>query len=205
MATFPTDRLERIELALGRALERLPGEVRAKLSELQSPDSLLGFALVVGVWGGLQLTPLGVPADLILSAWGALALGASGYQLVVASVEASEAQTDGALNQAATKIANAIVDIGADLIAAILGNALFGQVKRLAKVIRPKLGKAPIQKLALPEPVAAAGVGVGAVNAAPVVGSAAMSILKYGLPVAGGVAVLIALASRRSARRRSRP
>lgn len=199
---IPADKLGRIELALSRALTFLPDEAKAKLSELSSPDSLLGFAIVLGVWGGLQLTPLGVPADLVLSAWGALNLGKAGYELVMAGVAASDAEDEPKMALASKRLAKALVEIGIDVIASVIANPLFKQVRSLAKAIRPKLASTPVAKLPIPESVAAVGAGAGVVNAAPVVGSAAISILKFGLPVAGGVALLIALLSRRAVRRR---
>jgi len=200
MATIPTDRLGRIELALSRAINQLPSEARQKLSELSSPDSILGFAIVLGVWGGLQLTPFGVPSDLVLSAWGALNLGRAGYELVSAGVSASDADSEDKIAQASARISRAIVEIGIDVIASIIANPLFKQVRTLAKAVRPKLGSSPIAKLPIPESVALAGAGAGVVTAAPVIGSGAMKVIKYGLPAAGAVAVVIALLSRRAGR-----
>jgi hypothetical protein len=203
--------MERIAEALRRALALLPAAAQAKLKELAEPDSLLGFAIVLGVWGGLQLTPFGVAADLLLSAWGALSLGKAGVELVTAAIQAGEADTDEKLNASAKRIAEALSQIGIELIASVIANPVFKTVRAAAKAARPRIAGKIIarepskieivaERMAAKLPTA----GAGAVDAAPKVGKAASQFLKVAIPLglgAGLLAVLLARSGTRKVRR----
>ncbi len=195
---FPENRLERIELALKRAVELLPTAARAQLAELADPETIFGFAVVLGVWGGLQLTPLGVVADTVLAAYGALSLGADGLELIRAGIEASEATSDAALEKAAQRLSKALVSVGVDVIAGAVANPLFKQVKKLAGGLRSALKTTKIERAApsVAGVVTTAAVGVGAVKAAPKVGSAVTSFLKVAIPWAVVVLLLAALSGK---------
>ena len=199
--------LEWLEEGLSRAIALLPSEGRAKLKELSDPTSLLGFAIVLGVWGGLQLTPLGVAADVILGIWGSIAIGADAVELVAASIEASEADTEAKMVKASKRLAAAIVEVGIDTIALLVGNPLFKQLRKMAETIRPAVKGAKIARSVSPiaeVATKAANVtgGAGAVVAAPVVGNAALTVLKIGLPIAGALALFAVLSARKTTRRR---
>jgi hypothetical protein len=203
--------MERIAEALKRALALLPAAAQTKLRELAEPDSLLGFAIVLGVWGGLQLTPFGVAADLVLTAWGALELGKQGVDLVLAAVSAGEADTEEKLDAAAKRLAAALTAIGIDLIASVIANPLFKTVRAAAKAARPKLagkviGREPSKIGAVAEGLAGKlpTAGAGVVAAAPAAGKAASRFLKVAIPLglgAGLLAVLLARSGTRKVRR----
>lgn len=195
MSSFPDNRLERIELALSKAVKLLPADARTKLAALADPETIFGFAVVLGVWGGLQLTPLGPVADAVLAAYGTLELGADGLELIRAGIEASEATSEAALDKAAQRLSKALVSVGVDLIAGAIANPLFKQIKNIAKGLRSTLKAAKIERAApaLPGVVTTAAAGVGAVNAAPKVGSAATTFLKVAIPSAGLLLLLAVL------------
>ncbi len=203
--------MERIAEALRRALALLPAAAQAKLKELAEPDSLLGFAIVLGVWGGLQLTPFGVAADLLLSAWGALSLGKAGVELVTAAIQASEADSEEKLNASAKRIAEALSQIGIELIASVIANPVFKTVRAAAKAARPRIAgkiiaREPSKIEIVAERMAATlpTAGAGAVDAAPKVGKAASQFLKVAIPLglgAGLLAVLLARSGTRKVRR----
>lgn len=195
----PANNLERIEEGLRRSLRLLPGDARAKLAELAEPETLLGFAIVLGVWGGLQLTPLGIASDLLLAAWGYMNLGRDGYELVMAGVAASDAADDPTMDAAAARLSKAIVAVGVDVIAAAVANPVFKSIRAVAGKVRGALPGAKIIRGPLPQAIASAGAGVGTVQAAPPVGKAAAGFLKIALPVAGGLALLGVLLARRGA------
>lgn len=205
MATFPENRLDRIEAALGKAIKLMPADARAKLGELSDPENLLGFAVVLGVWGGLQLTPLGAVTDTILAAYGALSLGADGIELVRAGIEASDATDESMLDKAAARLSKAILAVGVDAIAAAIANPLFRGVRKAASGLRNVIkGGAKIERVASPIPgVMTAVSGVGAVTAAPKVGGAVGTVLKVAIPTATALLLLSVLLSRRSARKGS--
>lgn len=199
--------MERIAEALKRALALLPEAAQAKLKELAEPDSLLGFAIVLGVWGGLQLTPFGVAADLVLTAWGALELGRRGVELVAAAVSAGEADTEEKLDAAAKRLAAALTAIGIDLIASVIANPLFKTVRAAAKAARPRLagkviGREPSKITAVAEGLAKLPTaGAGVVTAAPPVGKAATKFLKVAIPVGLGAGLLAVLLARNGMRK----
>jgi hypothetical protein len=195
----PANSLERIEEGLRRSLRLLPGDARAKLSELAEPETLLGFAIVLGVWGGLQLTPLGIASDLLLSAWGYLNLGRDGYELVMSAVAASDASDDSTMDAAAARLSKAIVAVGVDVIAAAVANPIFKSIRTVAGKIRGSLPKTKLLRGPIPEVIASAGAGMGTAKAAPPVGKAAVGFLKFALPVAGGLALLGVILARRGA------
>ena len=205
---IPSGSIDRIELALTKALALLPGDARAKLSALTDPSTLLGFAVVLGVWGGLQLTPFGVAADALLSAWGLLSLGAAAVELVRAAMAAAESETETQLDASAARLSKALIEVGIDLIAMVIANPVFKAVKKGAEAVRGTLkgaqvvrGTSPIAEIASAPPVVA---GTGVVNAAPVVGSGVVKVLKIGIPVVAGLgllAVLLARSGERKARR----
>lgn len=204
MASFPENRLDRIEAALKRAVELLPAAAREKLRELTDPETIFGFAVVLGVWGGLQLTPLGGLADVILTAYGALSLGADGIELIRAGIEASEATNQAALEKAAQRLSKALVAVGVDVIATAISSSVFKSVKKLASSLKNGLREAKIERAASAVPGVAtpAMAGVGAVNAAPKVGSAAVTFLKFAVPSAGVVLLLVALLGRKTVRKK---
>lgn len=190
---FPENRLERIELALKRAVELLPTAARAQLAELADPETIFGFAVVLGVWGGLQLTPLGTVADVVLAAYGALSLGADGLELIRAGIEASEATSDAALEKAAQRLSKSLVSVGVDVIAGAVANPLFKQVKKLAGGLRSALKTTKIERAAPSvSGVVIAAAAVGAVKAAPKVRSALIAYLKVAIP---GAVILLLLAA----------
>ncbi len=203
MASFPENRLERIEEALSRALEKMPADARAKLKELSDPENILGLAVVLGIWGGLQLTPVGAVADTVLAAYGALSLGQDGIEMIGAAIEASDATDDALLDKAAARLSKAIVAVGVDAIAAAVANPLFKGVRKIASAAKGALKGAKIERGAskIPGVAKTALAGAGAVAAAPAVGSAVGTVLKVAIPAAGVMLLLSVLLSRKAARK----
>lgn len=201
--------LDRIAEALKRALALLPTAAQAKLKELAEPDSLLGFAIVLGVWGGLQLTPFGIAADALLAAWGALELGKQGVELVAAGVQAADADSEDKLNAAAKRLAEALSALGIDLVASVVANPLFKTIRAAAKAARPRLAgkliaREPSKISSVAESLAGKTGGAGTVAAAPPVGKAARNFLKFAVPIGLGAGLLAVLLARSGARKGSR-
>lgn len=195
-------RTDRILEALRRAVERLPREWDAIRAEMSEPETLLGLAVILAALIGVQFTPIAGLVDLIAALAGAYQLVSNAAGLVAAAVEAAGARNEAELNAAADSMAREIAALGVDVAAGLLGLVVFKQIKRLVKTVRPKLLKGRLFEAA--EVVGGAGAGITAVKQAPVVGSAAASVLKVGLPVAGGVLLIVLLSRWSSARRRRR-
>lgn len=135
----PESGLDRILEALTRSRGYLPQTIARKLSELWDRDTALAFAVLLAVWAGLQFTPAGWLADLLLAAYGLASVGAELLQLVQAGQQAAAAQTESDLDAAARAMAQALTESAAEVIAALVGGLLFARLRRLVRLSRAKL------------------------------------------------------------------
>lgn len=211
--TVPESSLDRILEALTRSRAYLPQTIERKLSELWDRDTALAFAVLLGVWAGLQFTPAGWLADLLLAAYGVASVGVELLQLVQAGQQAAAAQMESDLDAAAAAMAQALTESAAEIIAAILGGLLFARLRRLVRLARVKLlprrfGRGAETALTLGDRLIGAQSGI-----ALHVGSVALAQkkkelerasnpLSWGLALAGGtllVGGLLALSRKESA------
>lgn len=134
--TVPAGTLDRILECLMRSKKYLPAAALAKLSDLFSINTLIAFAVLLAIWGGLQFTPLGWLADAVLAAY-------SGYQifepLYTAAVEASNAETNAALELSAQHMAAALSGGLLDLIVGLLASGAFDKLRRAIRGVRSSL------------------------------------------------------------------
>lgn len=135
----PEAGLDRILEALTRSRAYLPEALERKLAELWDPDTALALAVLLGLWAGLQFTPVGWLADLLAAAYGVASLGADLLHLIEASQHAASAQTDAELDAAAREMAQALTESATEIVAAILGGVLFARLRRLVRLARVKL------------------------------------------------------------------
>jgi hypothetical protein len=216
----PDAGFDRLLEALWRSRKYLDAEKARKIDELWSIDTFIAFGVLLALWGGLQLTPVGWLADTALAIYGTYQLGSTLGSLLAAAKEAWVAVTDQALELAAQHLAHAMSDTVVDVIAAILGAALFGRLRGLIKPLRARLlpkgsrfleaEGSPRLKPEEPAPrpkaldiAVGAGVGVGLTHGAVALGGNPWPWVA-GIVALAGVGLLIAgLASQRSAPRRA--
>jgi hypothetical protein len=190
----PDSRLDRIVEALRRAVLRLPAEWDLLRAEMSDPDTLLGIAILLAAYVGLQFTLLGPIADVIAAIAGAFAIASTAAGLIGAAFDAAQAESEAQLDAAAAKMAREITALGVEAVSAVLGYAAFKRLKQLAKASRGKLLRGRLWEGAAGP--GAAGAGTAITTNAPAVGSAASTVLKVGIPTVLLV-LLIALALRR--------
>ena len=138
-AQIPESGLDRILEALTRSRAYLPAATEAKLAELWDRDTALSFAVLLALWAGLQFTPVGWLADLLLAATGFLTMAGDLVELVLAAKAASDAETDEQLDQSARQLASALTASAADVVAGVIGGVAFSKLRRLVKLSRAKL------------------------------------------------------------------
>lgn len=193
----PEAGLDRILEALTRSRAYLPEALERKLMELWDPDTALALAVLLGLWAGLQFTPIGWLADLLAAAYGAASLGADLVHLVEASQHAASAQTDAELDAAAREMAQALTESAAEILAAILGGVLFARLRRLVRLARVKLlprrfGRGTERALTLGDRLVGASAGVALETGSPALGQKKKELeraadrLVWGLALAGG-------------------
>jgi hypothetical protein len=131
--------LDAILEALERSQAYLAPAAKAKLAELWSTDTLLAFAVLLGGWAGLQFTPIGWLADLGFALAGFGAAAADLYAVIKACSQAMQAQTDAEMDDAAKAMAAGFTEGAIDVIAGIVGGALFSRFRRLVQAARFRL------------------------------------------------------------------
>ncbi len=210
----PEGGLDRIVEALYRTRNYLSKSAAEKLADLWNSDTALALGVLLAVWAGLQFTPVGWLADVLLAAAGLLSMISDFVELVKAARQAAAAETDGALNEAAQAMAAAITDSIADGIAALIGSWAFARLRRLTRVIRSRLlprrfGSGTEQRLTLGErtppaigkatvadKLIGANTGVGLAVASVELGKAKKEAdhlgngLGWGLAIVGGVVLV---------------
>lgn len=137
--SVPESGLDRIYEALTRSRRYLPQAIETKLSELWDRDTALAFALLLALWAGLQFTPAGWLADLLLLAYGLASIGSDLADVAQAAKGAADAETDPELETAAQQLAEALTESAADVIAGVIGGLVFAKVRRLVRLSRAKL------------------------------------------------------------------
>jgi hypothetical protein len=211
----PESGLDRILEALHRSRAYFPDAIKAKLSGLWDRDTALAFAVLLAVWAGLQFTAAGWLADLLIAAYGLASFAADLAEVVSAAVDATQAETDSALEDAAKELAASVTESSADVIAGLIGAALFARFRRLVRLARTRLlprrfgggMEAPLT-LADRLPLSTGfGAGVGLEQGSEALGQAKKDLehtwdwLGWGVAIAGGVVLvggLIALSQRES-------
>jgi hypothetical protein len=174
-AAVPEAGLDRILEALTRSRAYLPQAIERKLAELWDSDTALALAVLLGLWAGLQFTPVGWLADLLAAAYGVASLGADLLHLVEASQHAASAETDSALDAAAREMAQALTESAAEILSAILGGVLFARLRRLVRLARVKLlprrfGRGAERALTLGDRLIGASAGVSLETGSPALG-----------------------------------
>jgi hypothetical protein len=120
---------EKLRLAVGRALFKLPREVREKVRAMLTPEALATMGAIAAVWCGSHWVGVGEVVDVVMLGWGVWTLGTEAlnvakdlYQFITT---AARAQNDEDIDQAADHFAGAIAVIGIDGLAAILAHKAF--------------------------------------------------------------------------------
>lgn len=115
---------ERVAEVIRRAADRVPGEAKEMLLSLLTPESIALMVGIAGLAAAAHLTPFGWAADafilaLAFAAGGMVAIHAAGnlYDCFTAIVDA---QVPADLDRAADHLAEAVVEIGAVALIAIL-------------------------------------------------------------------------------------
>lgn len=140
--------VEKLKLAIERALPKLPRKTSDKVRAMLTPEALGTMAAIAAVWGASHWIGVGEAVDVILLGWGVWTLGSEALdvardlcQFVTA---ATRAQNDEDIDQAADCFARAIAVIGVDGLAAILAHKAF----KTFKGTRPKGAPAPQEEVA---------------------------------------------------------
>src|SRR5947209_20251563 len=68
--------VEKLRLAVERALPKLPRELREKVGAMLTPKALSILAVIAAVWGGSHWIGIGEVVDVVLFGWGVWTLGA---------------------------------------------------------------------------------------------------------------------------------
>jgi len=204
LVPIPTDGWERVFEGIARSLPYLGPDLVKKLQVLIDPEVLWSLAIVLAAWVGLQLTPLGVPTDLILAAAGLAGIAWQTVKLGIAIKAAYDARFDLELEEAAKGIAAGIVELGVDALIGKLAGSKLDYLKRLVRGVRKVPAKYTTGYLTRYLVAAPALSAVGAVKtaeAAPVVTAQAvdaakkastwLSNLAIGAAVVGGGGVLV--------------
>ncbi len=105
VSKVPDGQIDRVILALDRALDRLGPELQAQKAQITDPDTLTALAVMLGIWAGLQFTPAGPIADFALAALGYFQFGQDGQRLIEGARAAAQATTNEQLDQAAATMA----------------------------------------------------------------------------------------------------
>lgn len=211
-SAVPESGLDRILEALKRSRSYVPAAIEHKLSELWDPDTALAFAVLLGVWAGLQFTPAGWLADLLVAAYGFASIGAELLQLVQAGRQAAAAQTESDLDAAAAAMAQALTESAAEILAALVGGLLFARLRRLVRLGRAKLlprrfGRGTESALTLGDRLIGAPGGLALQTGSVALAQKkkelerASSTLAWGLALAGGTLLaggLVALSRKRA-------
>ena len=123
---------ERVGEAMRRSLPYLPGEARATVEAMLSPESLAIIAVTLGIWAGSHFFGVGEVVDVILGVVGVVTLGWSVFEgageLYKFAKTALNATTDEDLETAGKHFARAITILGISTVQAVL---LHGQVKAI--------------------------------------------------------------------------
>lgn len=159
MASAPAGGLDRIAEAYRRAVVKLPDSFQAVNAQLLRPANELALVVVISVWAGLG-GGLGYLEDVIASSRSSVDLGPGANVLQRGVVLAATAQNERELDIAAGTVANAMVQVGPARIAALLGNAQFGQLRDVVAGMRQQLLTGRIWPAASPHPPASGTVPV---------------------------------------------
>ncbi len=115
---------DRIGALLQATLPKVPGDVAVQMRQLLTPQALHVIEAVVVLWGLSHFFGFGEVFDTLVLATGIVALGADAVHAaklaMEAFMEASRAQTQAAIDEAADKLAEAVGVIGVDMLAALL-------------------------------------------------------------------------------------
>ncbi len=133
---IPADALGRVEEALSRAWKYLPDTAKERLAEFKDPATLKALAVLLAVWAGLHLVGVGQIADLI----GLILAGVEGARVswegITAVRMAINAKNDAELEAAAKQLAATMTDTVIDLLAVLLGNFIFRQLRSALNEVR---------------------------------------------------------------------
>lgn len=115
---------ERLSIAIRRAVNSLPSQVKAKAEELLDPANLAIMAGALAIWIGSQATPVGWVVDIAMAGLGLYALGTEAV-VVVRELKAFgmgiiEAEKESDLYKAGEHLGKAVAVVGIDLVVALL-------------------------------------------------------------------------------------
>lgn len=144
---IPASRFERVYEAAQRGKGRLLPEMQAQLGALFEPDTLFTLAVLVALWAGAQLTPIGAFADvalLIYSGWGVLKrLWEAGTDINDWVTGASAAKTDEDLDRAGAHFARAVTTIGVEALLAVVSLGAFRALRAKVRSEPTRFGEVP--------------------------------------------------------------
>ncbi|MBV9543836.1 MAG: hypothetical protein JOY61_05620 [Chloroflexi bacterium] len=122
----------KLQVALERAAEHLPGDVADQLRALLTPENIAALVAILGVWAAAQAFGVGEIVDLILAVGGIIALGPDAIRavqdLVSFATGTFSARTDADLDAAGAHLASAVAIIGVDGALALLAHKASGSL-----------------------------------------------------------------------------
>lgn len=136
---FPSGKLDRILEALTRSVDYLGPAARAKLDQIWDRDTALCLAFLLALWGGLQFTPAGPVADLVIAAAGLYSFVSDFAEIVKGAAQAADAESDEELDKAAQAMAKGLSDTAIDALIALVGGAVFAKLRGLIRAVRGRL------------------------------------------------------------------
>lgn len=149
--SIPDGTLDRILEGLSRAWNvYLDDAKKRKLAELENPNTLLAFGVLIAIWTGAQFTVLGPLVDYAASVYGMYQVASTLGDLVAAAKEAAAATTDDAMNLAAQHMASALTDAAVDLISFIIAYPLFKTLRSAVGSIKTRFASKGIAEIAAP-------------------------------------------------------
>jgi hypothetical protein len=130
--------------ALNRALPLLPKEVRERVQELASPESVSAIATIGAVYVASHAVGIGELGDAAILEVGAIALGSEVINVakdLSSFVQvATQAKNEADLDRAAEHLARAVSRVSVDAVAAVL-------TRKAGKVVEEKLSQSPARGL----------------------------------------------------------
>lgn len=133
----PEGTIARLYQAVLRSVKYLPEAAQAKFAELLQPEVLWTFAIIIGLWAGLQLIPAGPIVDAIMAAIAGYALVKVFGDLKDAVLAAAAAKTNEELESAAKQLAKVWAEIGVDTLIGLTSGFAFKSIQKAVLRIRP--------------------------------------------------------------------
>ncbi|MDF0607206.1 hypothetical protein HZU77_016440 [Neisseriaceae bacterium TC5R-5] len=125
---------EKLNVALGHAMARLPGAVAAELNELRQPANLAIIAATLAFWAGSHATPFGYIIDLVMLSGAVLLVGSRAIEavkgIVLFAASILNANDEHHLILAGSDLAKIISQFGTDVILGVMTKKVAVRARR---------------------------------------------------------------------------